>query len=180
MIRSQGFKGSRGRVKYLITQVSHPYTALRFNNHGVRSEHEPCNANPKYWGTWQLGISYCLEGNDVTIDKMKSDSPQQRAPIPLSPDKPWRVYTANNVIWQLVILRSSMLLDPLTPLLQLNWRRTFSIIFLDSAVLWYFKRGTAGLGGYPPTGSLPACKYAAVRHNLQQVFGLPECGKEMG
>jgi hypothetical protein len=32
-------------------------------------------ANPKYWGTWQLRISYRLEENDMTGDDIKSGSP---------------------------------------------------------------------------------------------------------
>jgi hypothetical protein len=28
-------------------------------------------ANPKYWGTWQLRISYRLEENDVTGNEIK-------------------------------------------------------------------------------------------------------------
>jgi hypothetical protein len=31
--------------------------------------------DPKYWGTWQLRISYRLEENDMTGDKIKSGSP---------------------------------------------------------------------------------------------------------
>jgi hypothetical protein len=32
-------------------------------------------ANPKYWGTWQLRISYRLEENDMTVDDV-NDHPQ--------------------------------------------------------------------------------------------------------
>jgi hypothetical protein len=41
-------------------------------------------ANPKYWGTWQLRISYCLEENDMTVVRVKSGSLLQRPANPLA------------------------------------------------------------------------------------------------
>jgi hypothetical protein len=41
-------------------------------------------ANPKYWGTWQLRMSYCLEENDMSADEIKSGSPRQRPANPLA------------------------------------------------------------------------------------------------
>jgi hypothetical protein len=41
-------------------------------------------ANPKYWGTWQLRMSYRLEENDMTVDEIKFGSPQQRPANPLA------------------------------------------------------------------------------------------------
>jgi hypothetical protein len=37
-------------------------------------------ANPKYWGTWQLRISYRLEKNDMTGDGVNDT----KNPTPLS------------------------------------------------------------------------------------------------
>jgi hypothetical protein len=57
-------------------------------------------ANPKYWGTWQLRISYRLEENDMTVDKIKSGSPQQRPANPLAANihSKWGVQNLSKVI----------------------------------------------------------------------------------